>query len=253
MWTWDPDRYLTYADERARPFVDLVSRIGALDPSTVVDLGCGAGNLTVTLKQRWPSADVLGIDSSPEMIAKAPSADVRFEVGSIEQWHQPADVVVSNAALQWIPGHLRLLPRLADGARGWFAFQVPGNFEAPTHTIGRDLAADTRFSTYLDGVDEPDAFGPEVYLEVLRREGWNVDAWETTYLHVLTGDDAVFTWGRGLHVGQCHWARPTIEALPDGLREDFVRELKARLHEAYAPGEGGIVMPFRRVFVVANR
>jgi trans-aconitate 2-methyltransferase len=245
--TWDPNRYLTYADERGRPFLDLVSRIGAEAPSTVVDLGCGPGNLTALLKQRWPQADVLGVDSSPEMVAAATAQGVRFEVGRIEDWQGSADVVMSNAALQWVPGHLDLLPRLAATAREWFAFQVPGNFEAPTHTLRRDLAADARFSPYLRGVEHPDAFGPEVYLDVLQRAGWRVDAWETTYLHVLQGDDAVFTWVSATG------ARPTLQALPDDLRQTFVHEFKALLDNAYPPTPDGVVMPFRRVFLVANR
>jgi len=243
---WDPDRYLTYADERGRPFVDLISRIGASDPQTVVDLGCGPGNLTALLKQRWPNADVLGVDSSPEMIEAAEVPGVRFEIGDLRGWSDRADVIVSNAALQWVPGHLELLPRLASRATGWFAFQVPGNFDAPTHTIRRELAEDGRFEPYLYGIERPEAFGPEVYLEVLQREGWQVDAWETTYLHVLRGDDAVFTWVSATG------ARPTLQALPEPLRDEFVREFKARLDNAYPVSERGVVMPFRRVFVVAT-
>src|SRR5262245_27967011 len=135
--TWDPDRYLTYADERGRPFVDLVTRVGAEHPERVVDLGCGPGNLTALLAERWPEAEVVGLDSSPEMVeaARATAPAVRFEVADLRDWvadrdGEPVDVVVSNATLQWVPGHLDLLPglvrRVAPG--GWLAFQVPGNF-----------------------------------------------------------------------------------------------------------------------------
>ena len=139
--TWDPDRYLAYADERGRPFLDLIARIDAQSPRTVVDLGCGPGNLTALLAQRWPDADVLGLDSSPEMIAKASEPGVRFEVGDLREWvadeRGQVDVLVSNATLQWVPGHLELLPRLAERVLpdGWLAFQVPGNFDEPSHTI----------------------------------------------------------------------------------------------------------------------
>jgi trans-aconitate 2-methyltransferase len=243
---WEPDRYLAFADERGRPFVDLLSRVDAQAPSTVVDLGCGPGNLTALLKQRWPLADVTGVDASQEMLDAASVPGVRFEVGDIRSWSGRADVLISNAALQWVPGHLELLPRLAACATGWFAFQVPGNFEEPTHTIRRELAEDTRFEPYLFGVARPEAFDPEVYLRVLQREGWQVDAWETTYLHVLRGEDPVFTWVSATG------ARPTLQALPEPLRDDFVREFKARLDEAYPVTEHGVVMPFRRVFVVAT-
>jgi trans-aconitate 2-methyltransferase len=245
---WDPEQYLSFGDERARPYVELVRRIAADAPRTVVDLGCGPGTLTGLLKQRWPDADVLGVDSSPEMVAAAdPTRGVRVELGDIRTWRGEADVVVSNAALQWVPGHLALLPDLASRARQWFAFQVPGNFEAPTHALRRELAEDARFEPYLYDVDRPAAHDPGVYLDVLQRHGWLVDAWETTYLHVLQGEDAVFTWVTATG------ARPTLQALPDGVREEFVREFKARLDEAYPAGAQGVVMPFRRVFVVASR
>ncbi len=147
--TWDPDRYLTYADERGRPFVEMVARVGAASPATVVDLGCGPGNLTTMLRERWPAADIRGLDSSPEMIAQARSVDpsILFDVADLRSWAgeaEPVDVLVSNATLQWLPDHLDLLPALVERVTpgGWFAFQVPGNFEEPSHAIRRDLAAD---------------------------------------------------------------------------------------------------------------
>src|SRR4051812_45688483 len=143
---WDPERYLTYADERGRPFVELVGRIGATAPSEVVDLGCGPGNLTGLLAERWPEAHVVGLDSSPEMIAKAQALGqpVDYAVADLRDWRTsaPVDVLVSNATLQWVPGHLELLPALVDAvaADGWFAFQVPGNFDEPSHAIRAELA-----------------------------------------------------------------------------------------------------------------
>jgi trans-aconitate 2-methyltransferase len=273
--TWDPDRYLAYADERGRPFLDLIARIDADSPRRVVDLGCGPGNLTRLLAQRWPDADVLGIDSSAEMIDKAlvthdgPTAEVRepttaqrgpggnsrrlgFEVGDLREWvadeQERVDVLVSNATLQWVPDHLELLPRLVERVSpgGWFAFQVPGNLDEPSHTIRQDLADEERYAAHTAGVAVPDSHDPERYLEVLAASGCTVDAWETTYLHVLTGDDPVFTWVSGTG------ARPTLEALPSGLREEFEDEFRERLRAAYPRHEYGVLLPFRRVFVVAR-
>jgi trans-aconitate 2-methyltransferase len=250
--SWDPDRYLTYADERGRPFLDLVARIGAESPRTVVDLGCGPGNLTALLAQRWPGADVLGLDSSPEMIAKAEATGVRFEVGDLREWVSDeggqVDVLVSNATLQWVPGHLELLPRLVERVvpGGWLAFQVPGNFDEPSHTIRRDIADEERYAAHTAGVAVPDSHDPATYLEALAAAGCEVDAWETTYLHLLTGEDPVFTWVSGTG------ARPTLEALPSGLREEFESEFRARLRAAYPQHDYGVVLPFRRVFVVAR-
>ena len=249
--TWDPARYLEYAGERGRPFVELLARVGAEQPRAVVDLGCGAGNLTALLGQRWPGAGITGVDSSAEMVAAAdPGRGVEYVVADLRTWHppEPVDVLVSNAALQWVPGHLDLLPSLVATVApgGWFAFQVPGNFDQPSHTLRRELAEDGRFAPYLADVASPDAFGAEVYLERLAALGCEVDAWETTYLHVLQGEDPVFTWVSGTG------ARPTLQALPEGLREEFEAELRRRLRAAYPSGPHGTVLPFRRVFAVAH-
>ena len=251
--SWDPERYLTYADERGRPFLDLISRIRDDAPRRVVDLGCGPGNLTRILAERWPDADVVGVDSSAQMIARAREADagrVRFEVADLRQWHspEPVDVLVSNATLQWVPDHLDLLPGLVAQVRpgGWFAFQVPGNFAGPSHALLHELGNDPRFAAYVDGIARPASSGPEVYLELLAGLGCTVDAWETTYLHLLHGEDPVFTWVSGTAAG------PTLQALPDTLREEFVAEYKTLLREAYPTRPHGTVLPFRRVFVVAE-
>jgi len=249
---WDPERYLVDADERGRPFVDLLGRVGATDPRHVVDLGCGPGNLTVLLKGRWPSADVLGVDSSPEMVARADRVEgIRVEQGDVRTW-RPAglvDVLFSNATYQWVPGHLDLLPDLVGQVApgGWFAFQVPGNHDEPSHVLLRELAADPRFAEYTEGVARPHSHDPVVYADALRDLGLEVDAWETTYLHLLTGEDPVFTWISGTG------ARPTLQALPDDLRAVFVEEYTALLRDAYPPGPHGTTLPFRRIFVSAAR
>jgi trans-aconitate 2-methyltransferase len=250
--TWDPDRYLTYADERGRPFVELLARLDATSPATVVDLGCGPGNLTALLAERWPDAELYGVDSSPEMIAKARAAhaDIDFEVGDVRDWRpaEPVDVLVSNATLQWVPGHLDLLPGLVAAVRpgGWLAFQVPGNFDQPSHTIRTELAATPPYAAHTADVAVPSAHDAATYLDALTRLGCTVDAWETTYLHLLHGEDPVFTWVSGTGAG------PTLQALPDDLRPGFEREFKARLRAAYPEHAGEVILPFRRVFVVAR-
>jgi trans-aconitate 2-methyltransferase len=250
---WDPDRYLTYADERGRPFVELVARVGSDAPATVVDLGCGPGNLTALLRARWPEATIRGLDSSPEMIDQARVVDesISWEVADLRTWvaaADPVDVLVSNATLQWVPGHLDLLPALVGKVRsgGWFAFQVPGNFDEPSHTIRTALAAEPPYSEHTQGVAVPSSHDPAVYLDRLTALGCEVDAWETTYLHVLSGPDPVFTWVSGTG------ARPTLQALPDDLRPGFEEEFKRRLRTAYPEREGRVVLPFRRIFVVAR-
>lgn len=255
---WDPDRYLTYADERGRPFVELLARVDAHGPGVVVDLGCGPGNLTGLLAERWPGAEVTGLDSSPEMVAAARAAggSVRFEVADLRDWAaaprtEAVDVLVSNATLQWVPGRLDLLPALVATVApgGWFAFQVPGNFDEPSHTIRAELAAEPPYAAHTADVATPAAHDAATYLRALAALGCTVDAWETTYLHVLRGEDPVLTWVSGTG------ARPTLQALEavdPALRDRFEEEFRRRLRAAYPPEPYGVVLPFRRVFVVAR-
>jgi trans-aconitate 2-methyltransferase len=209
------------------------------------------------LAERWPTARVLGLDSSAELIAAAHdhgSDRVRFGLADLREFAAttgPAsvDVLVSNAALQWVPGHRALLPDLVSTLTpgGWLAFQVPGNFAEPSHALLHELAADPRFAGHTADVERPAADGPETYLADLSGLDCTVDAWETTYLHVLPGPDPVFAWISGTG------ARPVLQALPAGLRADFVAEYQERLRDAYPRQAYGTVLPFRRVFVVARR
>lgn len=251
--SWDPDRYLAYADERGRPFVELLARVEHPAAREVVDLGCGPGNLTDLLAARWPRARVTGLDSSPEMIEAAQSRGSRVEYGlaDLRDWvpERPVDVLVSNATLQWVPGHLELLPRLVEALApgGVVAFQVPGNLDQPSHLVRMELAAEEPYAPYTRDARYPEAHDGVTYLRALQGLGCDVDTWETTYLHVLHGEDPVFTWTSGTG------ARPTIAAVPDELRPAFVAEFKRRLRAAYPDDGRGVVLPFRRVFAVARR
>ena len=254
---WDPRQYGRFASDRSRPFFDLLARVGARDPRLVLDLGCGPGELTATLAGRWPGATVVGVDSSEAMIEAArghASGDGRLSVvfADIRDWEPPgpADVVVSNAVLQWVPGQFDVLARwtglLARG--GWLAVQVPGNFDQPGHTIMRELAGSARWQPLLGGVAlNRQSPAPDDYLDLLAGAGCEVDAWETTYLHVLQGDNPVLEWYKGSGL------RPVIDALPAGLAGEFLAEYGTRIREAYPARPYGTVLPFRRVFAVARR
>jgi trans-aconitate 2-methyltransferase len=260
---WDPGQYLRYADERSRPFFDLLGRVVADRPDLVVDLGCGPGQLTATLASRWPDAEIEGIDSSPEMITSAREllADragskaggrLSFALGDLRDWNcgRPVDVIVSNAVLQWVPGHAQLLTQWSGmlAAGGWLAFQVPGNFDQPSHAILRELAASKRWRPLLAGVQlNRQAGDPAEYLDLLAGAGCEVDAWETTYLHVLQGEDPVLDWYKGSGL------RPVLTALPPELSAEFLASYGARIREAYPAAPYGTPFPFRRVFVVARR
>jgi trans-aconitate 2-methyltransferase len=252
---WDPGQYQRFAGERGRPFFDLLTRVRASDPGYVVDLGCGPGNLTAALSERWPGADVVGVDNSPEMIdaARAEAGSrLSFALGDLREWRpaRPVDVLVSNAVLQWVPGHLDLVRSwpglLAPG--GWLAIQLPGNYDQPSHAILLDLARSERWRPLLAGVQlNRQAHDPAEYLDLLAPAGCEVDAWETTYLHVLHGPDPVTEWYRGTGL------RPVLAALGPGQAEEFVADYGKRVHEAYPAMPYGTVLPFRRVFVVARR
>ncbi len=195
---WDPIQYGRYTGERERPFFDLIAQVAADAPRHVVDLSCGAGNLTAMLARRWPSARVEGIDSSPEMIARSAehaSERLIFAAADIADW-QPADdvdLIVSNAALQWVPGHRSMIARWAAAlpAGGWLALQVPGNFDQPSHVLMREIASSDRWAPRLNGVlrDGQSVESPQDYASTLLDGGLTADAWETTYMHLLTGEN----------------------------------------------------------------
>ena len=272
---WDATLYLRFGGERARPFFDLLARVGSELPEYVVDMGCGPGNLTALLAERWPSAAVCGIDSSPQMIeaaqrlvpedarpSQAPPVSgttmtshapgLSFMLDDVRHWEPQClpDVIVSNAVLQWVPGHRELLVRWADWLAddGWLAFAVPGNFDQPSHAILREMVASARWRPLLRDVElNRQTADPADYAELLSGAGCEVDAWETTYVHILHGEDPVLEWYKGTGL------RPVLAALDEDRAADFLAEYGERVREAYPPSSFGTVFPFRRVFAVAHR
>ena len=221
----------------------------------MLDLGCGDGGFTASLPARWPEAEITGIDSSAEMIARAGShTGVTFAVGDVRSFPASSafDVVLSNAVFQWVPEHTEVIRAWASALSpgSWFAFQVPGNFDSPSHTLMRSLATSTYWSGLLpDGLlRHADAvLTPAAYAELLLSAGWSVDAWETTYVHLLQGDDPVLEWVRGTGL------RPVLGALSAADGEHFAAEYAELLREAYPRGPHGTPFEFRRIFCVAHR
>lgn len=251
---WDPKTYLAFADERTRPAAELLARVAFDNPSRVADLGCGPGNSTALLAERWPDANVLGVDSSPEMIATAKKSNVRvsWEIADIAAWSPPStfDVIFSNATYQWLDRHDVLLPRLmAFVAKGGvFAFQVPNNMNAPSHVLMRETAEASPYAGKLRNVRPVAVETPARYFDILSPLAASLDIWTTEYLHVLEGEDAVFKWVSGTGL------RPFLDALNETERADFTARYKTALNTAYPRrADGKTLFPFSRLFAVVRK
>ena len=251
---WDPAVYLRYGDERLRPALDLLARIDADKPFGVVDLGCGPGNVTTILKQRWPGAEVLGIDGSAEMLDKARAAapGCRFEQADFGTWtaKAPVDVLYSNAALHWLGDHETLFPRLlaqlAPG--GTMAVQMPAMHNAPLRALQPEIAASGPWAGLLAGIASARSIlEPGQYWDILRPITAKLDIWETTYLHALSGEDAAVQWASGTSL------RPYLDPLPADLRAQFLAAYGAAMAPHYPRrADGTTLLPFRRLFILAR-
>ena len=255
MMAWDPQQYLLFSEERGLPFRHLLAAVQHLEPSSIVDLGCGSGALTTSLIERWPAARITGIDASTEMIAHAKRREIPgrllFEIGNATTWqaHQPVDLLLSNACFHWIEDHEalfdHLVPQLAAG--GTLAFQVPTNHDAPSHTLLRDLCSNDRWRDRLDGHPRTGVRNPEWYMKDLTDRGLAVALWQTTYHHVLEGDDPVLEWVKGTTL------RPVFERLDEKEHLEFTSAYGDLLRKAYPERDGITLFPFKRLFIVTIR
>ena len=263
MTTWDPNQYLKFTDHRLRPALDLLAQIPLADPRSVYDLGCGPGNITRLLAERWPNARVVGVDSSADMLMKArmeapraervEAASVVFEQADIAHWSPPApaDLLFTNATLHWLDDHAALLPRLAAqlAPGGVLAIQMPDNRTSPSHLLMDEASATGPWHTKL--ARSRPVYGsmqsPDAYYRMLAPVAAQVDIWETTYLHVLEGDNPVVEWTKGTAL------RPYLDALEEAERAAFLAAYAARIAAAYPrQPDGRTLLPFRRIFIVAR-
>jgi trans-aconitate 2-methyltransferase len=256
--SWDPAQYLRFSDERLRPALDLLAQVPLVAPRRVVDLGCGAGNVTAILRRRFPEADVLGVDGSAAMLAKARDAapDCRFEQGDFATW-QPGegeaapDLIYSNAALHWVGGHETLFPRLAGSLApgGVLAVQMPAMHDAPLRRLQNEVAAFGPWAEHLRDAGFARAIlAAPAYYDLLRPCTAALDLWETTYLHVLHGEDAVVEWAAGSSL------RPFLDKLPPDLRSGYRAAYAAALRPHYPRrADGATLLPFQRLFILARR
>lgn len=256
MENWNATNYLKFGDERTRAASDLVGRIALQKPAVVIDLGCGPGNSTQCLQLRWPDCNLTGIDSSRDMIdtARRKFPTQSWRLGDIASWEpaSPIDLVYSNAALQWLPKHDLLVPRLFSfvASGGALAFQIPSAAYSTIRTLMHEISFDPAWTERMIAPRGALTMeSPSFYYDLLAPEAIRIDIWETEYFHVMTTHDDIVEWisSTGL--------RPFLAALETGTeRERFVAELRSRVKEAYSlRSNGSVLFPFRRTFVIAYR
>jgi trans-aconitate 2-methyltransferase len=258
--SWDPKQYLTFADQRLRPALELLSRVPLADPRVIYDLGCGHGEPTRLIADRWPEARVCGVDSSREMLERAGSTPGRVEwiEADVRAWQpdETPDLIYSNATLQWVDGHRELFPRLLGllAPGGCLAVQMPLSWPMPSHRLMRQTLEDGGPGGSALGTDElrqrvarkwvDDA---DEYYDLLVGQTSSIDIWETEYLQILEGDDPVLEWVKGSGL------RPILNSLGDAERATYLAEYSRRLREAYPVRPNGRTLyPFRRLFIVAT-
>lgn len=252
---WDAGQYLKFGEERTQPARDLLARVPLASPRRVVDLGCGPGNSTALLIQRWPEAEVTGIDSSPAMLEQArrdyPKGHwVEADIGA---W-SPAeahDLVFSNAALQWVPDHARVFPALLDtlSPGGVLAVQMPRNYDAPTHALLREMAAHPRWSPRMpEHLRRFPVSEPGFYYDLLAPRAARLDVFEIEYLQVTDGPEGIVEWMKGTGI------RPFLQDLDEAGRAELLADYLARVEQAYPRrADGKVLFPFRRLFLLASR
>jgi trans-aconitate 2-methyltransferase len=257
---WDPDQYSKFSDHRLRPALALLDRVPLASPRVIYDLGCGPGEVTLLLAERWPAAAIYGLDNSREMLAKAAEkpGTIRWIEADVRHWQpdEPPDLLFSNATLHWVEGHRELFPRLIGflSPGGALAVQMPLSWAAPSHRLMRETLADggpggqplgspeLRQAVARDWVEKA-----EVYYDLLAGCTRSLDLWETEYLQVLEGEDPVLEWVKGTGL------RPILNGLDDREREIFLAEYTRRLRAAYpVRADGRTLYPFRRLFLVAT-
>lgn len=253
---WSPSQYLKFEDHRTRPAMDLLARVATPDATEITDIGCGPGNSTELLVERFPSANVLGMDSSPKMIeaARTRLAACRFELADIAAWRPdgPQDLLFANAVLQWLPDHEALLPKLMsflnDG--GTLAIQMPDNLSEPTHVGMRTAAADGRWADRLRAADgeRTTILSASDYWSILKPHAAKIDIWRTTYNHPLAGLDGIVDWFKGSGL------LPYLSRLSAEEQAEYLKVYRGLLADSYpVMPDGTVLLPFPRLFIVASR
>ncbi len=256
MLDWNPALYRRYEDERTRPAQELLARVPLAAAGHVVDLGCGPGNSTELLAQRFPQAQVLGTDNSEAMLVSARErlSAARFELSDIAQWTPDVapDLIYANASLQWVPDHATLIPRLfsALAPGGVLAIQMPDNRSEPTHRVMREVASESPWKAPIGDADKlrTELLPLGGYYDLLARNAASVDVWHTIYQHPMASAAAIVEWVRATGL------KPFIDPLTAELKASYLATYESRIAQAYpARADGRLLLAFPRMFIVARR
>ncbi|MBV4452918.1 MULTISPECIES: trans-aconitate 2-methyltransferase [Pseudomonas] len=252
--TWSAKQYTLFEQQRTRPVRDLVAAIPNTQVRNAVDLGCGPGNSTEVLAERFPHALITGLDSSDDMLADARKRlpALSFELADIGAWNptQTFDVILANASLQWLPDHATLYPHLISqlSPGGTLAVQTPDNLDEPAHRLAREVAADGPWSSKIGAVKHNERHTASYYYALLAKHCSTVDVWRTTYLHPLADHASVVEWFKASAL------RPFLAPLNGAEKTAFLGEYQARITQAYpALEDGTVLLPFPRLFIIATR
>ena len=255
MTNWNPSQYLRFGNERLQPVIDLIGRIPLESPGVIYDLGCGTGTGTVILKERWPGAQVTGVDSSESMLERTRSleAGISWQHSDLNAWEPsaPADLLFSNAVFHWLDDHHALFPRLMTklAPGGILAVQMPLNWRAPTHRLIAETVRGGPWRERLEPhVREFPVLEGQEYYDLLSGQSSSIDMWETTYYHILEGQDPVVEWTKGSIL------RPLLDLLEEPEAETFLETYRSQIAQAYPQqANGKTVLPFRRLFFMATK
>lgn len=253
--TWSAQQYSMFEQQRTRPVRDLVAAIPLAEVHTAVDLGCGPGNSTEVLAERFPQARIIGVDSSDDMLVSARERLPRFDfqLADIGAWSptEKFEVILANASLQWLPDHATLYPHLVDQLTpgGTLAVQTPDNLDEPAHRLAREVAAQGPWAAKIGAFKHNDRHPASFYYELLSKHCATVDVWRTTYYHPLAGGHpAVVEWFKGSGL------RPFLAPLDEAERGAFLDAYLQRISQAYpALADGTVLLPFPRLFIIATR
>lgn len=257
MSDWNPSLYLKFEKQRTQPSIDLISRIEKQNPASIIDIGCGPGNSTKELKRNWPTAQVIGLDSSPNMIEKAkqqmPDLEwVLADAGADLNYLGKFDIVFSNAALQWIPDHDNLLPRLFSllNENGVLAVQIPNVSDMDINIAVHNIVKDVKWQKYLSSCKE-DLFyhTPDYYYDILSHLTKEIYLWETYYYHTMVSHSQIIEWYSSTGM------RPILDKLPsEALKNEFLSEVLTEIQKKYkVQKDGSVLFPFRRIFFTAYK